>query len=128
MKFSLDNIWKMVVFKIALVEKVWIECMFKNVSSLSCMGHPYLREALHMYNFIFELISTERNNSIQFVPAENISHALETIASGQADFRGHKSRHCSNIMASIIAALYFIVPTVLSEIVTYQKLKCNFPF
>ncbi len=88
----------MAVFKIALVEKAWTECMFKNVSSLSCMSHPYMREALHMYNFIFELISTDHSNSFQFVPAENVSHALEMIASGQADFSSYLSRDCSNIM------------------------------
>ncbi len=84
----------MAVFKIAMVEKAWTECMFNNVSSMSCMRHPYLREALHMYHLIFELISTERDNTFQFVPVENFSHALEIIASGQAELSGYEQRDC----------------------------------
>ncbi len=85
------------------------------------MGHPYLREALHMYNFIFELISTQYNNSIQFVPAENTSHALEMIASGQADFSGYQQRDCSNIAASFIVALSFTLRCLVRDRVIGQK-------
>ncbi len=86
-----SSFWKMAVFRISLVKSSWPECLFTNVSLSSCMGHPGVREAVHMYNFILGLIA-EHKNSFQFVPAENYSHMMEMSASGQADFSEYLTR------------------------------------